>query len=493
MTSWTVGQLLEATGGELVPPPVWSAGGRRLTGVSLAVGQQTSGGMVTGNPTLRPVSGISLDSRRLQPGEAFVAIRGLRFDAHDFLPEAIARGAACLIVARLPEPLPSVATILVPDTVQALGAIAAFHRARCPIPVIAVTGSCGKTTTKELIAHLLQVSRRVLKTQGTENNHIGLPLTVLKLTASHEVAVVELGSNHPGEIAYLANIARPTVAVITNVGPAHLEFFGSLDGVRREKVSLVEALGPGGWAIVPGDQLDVLLEAKSRLAPGARLMTFGTSTQCGIQADDIRREDRGLSMRVRDVPGRFALPLLGLHNLENALAALACVKALGIPLESVQEPLRRFEPLPWRSQLIQANGITIVNDCYNANPLSFARALEIFRDLSVRRKVLIAGDMLELGEDAPLAHQTIGRLATQVGVDVVVAVGSFAAEVAKGAATGDHITPMTCRTVEELQDLLPTILQAGDGLLIKGSRKLQLEQVTEFLLQRFSNHEQCNQ
>jgi UDP-N-acetylmuramoyl-tripeptide--D-alanyl-D-alanine ligase len=461
MTSWTVGQLLEAIGGELVT-------GDRMT----------------------PVSGVSLDSRRLAPEEAFVAIRGHRFDAHDFLPEAIARGAACLIVARLPEPLPSVATILVPDTVRALGAIASFHRARCPIPVIAVTGSCGKTTTKELIAHLLQASRRVLKTQGTENNHIGLPLTLLKLTASHEVAVVELGSNHPGEIAYLANIARPTVAVITNVGPAHLEFFGSLDGVRREKVSLVEALGPGGWAIVPGDQLDVLLEAKSRLAPGARLMTFGTSTQCGIQADDIRREDRGLSMRVRDVPGRFALPLLGLHNLENALAALACMKVLGIPLESVQEHLRRLAPLPWRSQLIQANGITIVNDCYNANPLSFARALEIFRDLSVRRKVLIAGDMLELGEDAPLAHQTIGRLAMQVGVDVVVAVGSFAAEVAKGAATRDHITPMTCRTVEELQGLLPTILQAGDGLLIKGSRKMQLERVTDFLLQHYGYTEE---
>jgi UDP-N-acetylmuramoyl-tripeptide--D-alanyl-D-alanine ligase len=260
MTSWTVGQLLDATGGELVTKDPVSDGADRMT----------------------PVKGVSLDSRRLQPREAFVAIRGPRFDAHDFIPEAVHRGAFCLIVSRLPTPLPPVPTILVPDTVNALGAIAAFHRARFHIPVVAVTGSCGKTTTKELIAHLLEPSSHVLKTRGTENNHIGLPLTLLNLSPSHDLAVVELGSNHPGEIASLAAIARPTMAVITNVGPTHLEFFGSLDEVRREKLSLLETRQPPGWAIVPGDQLDVLLEAKARLHPQTALMTFGTSSQCGL-------------------------------------------------------------------------------------------------------------------------------------------------------------------------------------------------------------------
>jgi len=457
MTNWTVAQLLAATQGALV-----------------------TGGLAVGG-----VSGISLDSRRLKPREAFVAIRGNRFDAHAFIPEAVARGTACLIVSQVPHPTPPIPTVLVPDTVRALGAIAAFHRRRFQIPVIAVTGSCGKTTTKELIAHLLSPTSRVLKTQGTENNHIGLPLTLLKLSESDEVAVVELGSNHPGEIGYLAAITRPTIAVITNVGPAHLEFFGSLDEVRREKLSLLEALEPGGTAILSGDQLDVLLQAKSRLHRQITLLTFGTSDQCGVQALEICRGAEGLSMRVRGVPGRFFVPLLGWHNVENALAALACVKVLGIPLESVQERLASFAPLPLRAELMQCNGITIINDCYNANPLSFARALEILRDLETRRKVVIAGDMLELGAHAPAAHRAIGRMCAQVGVHVLVAVGSFAAEVAKGATGQADIHTLVCRTVPEALSQLPLLLRDGDAVLIKGSRKLQLEQVTSFLLEHF--------
>jgi UDP-N-acetylmuramoyl-tripeptide--D-alanyl-D-alanine ligase len=269
-SAWTLAQLLEATQGELVSGP----------------SRDRTASLTT------PVSGISIDSRRLKPQEAFVAIRGARFDGHDFIPEAIERGAACLIVSGAggtPAPIP---TIRVSDTVRALGAFAAWHRRRFPIPVVAVTGSCGKTTTKELIAHLLHGgSDRVLKTQGTQNNQIGLPLTLLRLSSSHQVAVVELGSNHPGEIAYLAGIARPTVAVVTNIGPAHLEFFGSLEEVRREKLSLLEALGPDASAVIPGDQLEVLLEAKSRLHPHATLLTFGTSDQCGVQALEICRRD----------------------------------------------------------------------------------------------------------------------------------------------------------------------------------------------------------
>ena len=455
MSDWTVGRLVEATQGELV----------------------------TGDRS-HPVGGLSIDSRRLRPHDAFFAIRGPRFDGHAFVQDVAARGASCLIVSRLPDPIPPVPVIVVPETTRALGDAAAFHRRQFRIPVIAVTGSCGKTTTKELIAHLLSQDYEVLKTQGTQNNHIGLPLTLLGLSGSHDVAVVELGSNHSGEIAYLARIASPTIAVITNVGPAHLEGFGSLDEVRREKVSLLDALDPKGTAIVPGDQLEVLLQAKSRLGPQARLLTFGSSSQCGIQAEDIRREDNGLSVRLRGREGRFFIPVPGSHNVENTLAALTCVNALGISLEAVRNRLTSFSTLPMRSQLMRGPGVTVLNDCYNANPLSFARALETLKDLDVRRTVVVAGDMLELGACSHAAHEAIGRLAARLGIDVVVAVGSFAAAVAKGASESGRTTVVTCGTLEEVQQRLPSMLQDGDGVLIKGSRKLQLERITEWLLGR---------
>lgn len=462
MTPWTVGRLLEATRGELV----------------------------SGNPS-HAVGGVSIDSRRLQPQDAFVAIPGPRFDGHDFLQEAVARGASCLIVSRVPaSPLP-VATIQVADSIRALGDLAAFHRRRFQVPVIAVTGSCGKTTTKELIAHLLSQDRQVLKTHGTQNNHIGLPLTLLRLTPAHRMAVVELGSNHSGEIAYLSRIASPTVAVITNVGPVHLEFFGSLAEVRREKLSLLDALAPHGCAIVPGDQLEVLLEAKSHLPPNTSLLTFGTSSQCGIQAEAVQREPGGMSVHIRDAEGRFHVPVPGAHNVENTLAALACMKPLGIPLESVRERLATFVTLPLRSQLLRCNGFLLLNDCYNANPLSFARALDMLNELEVARTVVVAGDMLELGACSGAAHQAIGRLAAQLGIDLVIAVGSFAGDVAKGAAESGRTQAMTFDSVEALQERLPMLLQQGDGVLIKGSRKLQLERLTESLLQHAETHDGC--
>jgi len=455
MTTWTVGELLEATHGRLI------AGDRAGA-----------------------IRRICLDSRRVELHDAFLAIRGPRFDAHAFLPDVVARGASCVIVSHAPADSLPVPVIVVDDTVQALGALAAYHRRRFLIPVIAVTGSCGKTTTKEFIAWLLSQDRAVLKTRGTENNHIGLPQTLLQLTAAHEAAVVELGSNHPGEIAYLAQIAHPTIAVITNIGPAHLEFFKSLAEVRKEKLSLLKSVEPSGWAIVPGDQLEVVLEAKSHVSPQTHLLTFGTSDQCGIQAIDIRRQRGSASIRLRDVEGEFIVPVPGSHNVENALAALACMRAVGGSLESVRERLRAFTTLPMRSELVQTSSLTIVNDCYNANPLSFARALEVLRDLETRRKVLIAGDMLELGPFASAAHQAIGRLAAQCGVDLVIAVGAHAHEVVHGASSEKTVETLTYDTIEELIPQLPQMIREGDGVLIKGSRKVRLEQVSDALRER---------
>lgn len=455
-TGWTVPQLLEATGGRLVR-------GRAEASASA----------------------ISIDSRRLAPGDAFVAIRGARLDGHRFIDEAVRRGASCLVVSSPSEAStlpPALPVILVEDTTAALGALARFHRRRFSGSVVAVTGSCGKTTTKELAAHLAGGAGAVLKTAGTQNNHIGVPLTLLQLSSSHQIAVIELGSNHPGEIAYLSSLVEPDVALITNVGPVHLEFFGSLVGVLQEKLSLVEGLRPDGCMVLPGDQIEICLEASRRAPPGVRRVTFGTSDRCDLQALDVQSAAEGMLIRLRDHLSRWMVPLVGYHNVENTLAALACVWALGVPLSTAKERLRSFTPVPLRSELVRCGGLTILNDCYNANPLSFARALETLNALEVSRRVAIVGDMLELGDYATPAHQAIGRLATQLGIDTVIAVGEYAEDVALGARERRGNGVVTYRTVQELLDGLPGMLRDGDGLLIKGSRKLSLERVTDFLL-----------
>jgi UDP-N-acetylmuramoyl-tripeptide--D-alanyl-D-alanine ligase len=457
---WTVPRLLEATGGRLL------------------------GGSATA-----PIGGIAIDSRRLQPGEAFVAITGRRLEGHDFLDDALDRGASCLIVSReisCANGSSDVPVIRVPETTIALGHLARAHRRRFPNPIIAVTGSCGKTTTKELIAHLLGGPERVLKTEGTQNNHIGVPLTLLRLSGSHAFAVIELGSNHPGEIAYLASLAQPDVAVLTNVGPVHLEFFGTLAGVLQEKLSLLDALSSEGTAVMPGDQLDVCLEASKRLPPSVRRVTFGTSDRCDLQALDLQAAPWGTWMRLRDHLGRWTIPLMGYHNAENALAALACVWALDAPLAQARERLATVEAVPLRSQVLKCGGITILNDCYNANPLSMARAMETLCQLDVRRRVAVLGDMLELGSHAATAHHAIGRLAAQMGVDVVLGVGEYAEVVVQGAQESperEGVELVTYPTVAALMKELPAMLHEGDGVLIKGSRRLRLEQVTEHLLQ----------
>jgi UDP-N-acetylmuramyl pentapeptide synthase len=269
------------------------------------------------------------------------------------------------------------------------------------------------------------------------------------------------------------------------VGPAHLEFFGSMTEVLHEKLSLLEVLPPDGAAILPGDQLDVCLEAQHYLDPNVRVVTFGTTERCDLQAVDVRRSEEGMTVRLRDQVGYWVVPLLGYHNVENALAAVACLWALGLPLSAAKRRLATFETIPLRTQLIRCNGLTILNDCYNANPLSFARALETLRDMAVKRKVAIVGDMLELGSYAPSAHQAIGRLATQLGIDAVIAVGQYAECVAQGVREVRAAGVTTYRTVAELLHSLPEILQQGDGLLVKGSRKLNLEQVTDFLLRYY--------
>lgn len=450
--------------------------------------EAAKGCLINGSASAQ-VGSISIDSRTLSEAQVYIAIQGKRFDGHAFVEDALHRKASCLIVSQEPHltnGFSAVPTILVNDTTEALASIARFHRRRLGLPIVAVTGSCGKTTTKDLIAHLLSHSKRVFKSPGSQNNHIGVPMALLQLTNDHEVAVIELGSNHHGEIAHLASIVEPNIALITNVGPAHLEFFGSISEVLREKLSLLSALPPDGSAILPGDQLDVCLEAVSRLHPSVRVVTFGTSERCDIQGTDIQRRDQAMAVRLRDQMGQWLVPLVGYHNVENALAAIACSWALGVPLSDTKDRLSSFPPIPLRSEVIQHKGITILNDCYNANPLSFARALETLRDLKVNRRIAVVGDMMELGDYTESSHQAIGQLAAQYEIDVIIAFGEYADHVADGVSQVRKDSVMLCRTNKQLRELLAATIREGDGILIKGSRSLRLEDITHWLVDSFN-------
>ena len=454
---WTLAELLEATGGELhqaVPAGQFDA--------------------------------VRIDSRAVHRGDIFVAIRGHRFDGHVFVGDAVSAGAGCVIVERgtaIPSEAARVSVIFVPDTIASLAALARFHRRKLKPTVVAVTGSCGKTTTKDLIAHLLGGEAEVLKSQGTQNNHIGVPMTLLSLQPRHRLAIVEMGTNHPGEIASLAAIAEPDVAVITNVGPAHLEFLGSIEGVMREKLSLLDKLPATGCAVLPGNQLDVCLEALQRLPAGVRVVTAGTTDGNDLQAVEDGHTSQGVTMRLRDLPHTWQIPLFGAHNVENALMAVACAWALGVPLSVARARLASATVSPQRSEIVRCGSMTILNDCYNANPLSVARALETLRDMDVERRIAVVGDMLELGDFAPSAHEAVGRMASRFGIHTVLAVGQFAECVASGARDAAFEVSVF-ETVDDLLGRLAEVVRPGDGILVKGSRKLQLERVTSFLLER---------
>jgi UDP-N-acetylmuramoyl-tripeptide--D-alanyl-D-alanine ligase len=426
--------------------------------------------------------GVAIDTRTLEAGEAFVALQGERFDGHAFLAQAEARGAACLIVSHLPaDNRPHIPVIVVADTAVALADLARAHRRRLNKTVIAVTGSCGKTTTKDLIAHILGGEGLVLKSQGTQNNHIGVPLTLLRLQPEHRYAVVELGSNHPGEIAALADIAQPNLAVITNVGPAHLEYFGSLMGVLQEKLSLLSALSEDGTAILPGDQLDVYLEAPRFLPERCRVIHFGTQEHCTVRLQHVRWGAEGLALQLDAALGAWHVPLVGAHNAENALAAIACTWALGLPMAQIKARLENCVTPPMRSELIRLEGIHLLNDAYNANPLSCARALETLLELPSNRRIAVLGDMLELGDYAPAAHQAIGRMAAKLGIHWVVAVGEYARYVAEGVRETRSEGVDVCRDAGEALACIKPHLRSGDSVLIKGSRRLGLESITESL------------
>lgn len=428
-------------------------------------------------------TGVSTDSRRVSAGEVFFALRGPSFDGHAFVAEAALKGAVAAVVekaaspAGLPEPF---ALIEVADTLRALGELASRVRGLSRIPFVAVSGSAGKTTTKEMIASILSVSRNVLKTEGNKNNLIGLPLTIFGLTTAHEAAVVELGISEPWEMERLVNICRPDVAVLTNIGRGHLKTLGSLEGVARAKGALFTLLPPHAvrvvniddpWAVKLSEGFDNRVTYSIR--EKADVTVNSCRTEAGLAGMEVVYGIRGKAL-----PVRFSSP--GAANVINGAAAAAAALALGVPLEEMRAGLEGFRAIKGRMLVLKADGFVVLDDTYNANPESMASAL---RTLSGARgrKVAVLGEMLELGEGSEAEHENIGRLAGELKVDLVVAVGPSSSIVAGGAkkagvkdayAFGDRI---------EALPALKGLVREGDTVLVKGSRGVALEYVVEGL------------
>ena len=449
------------------------------------------------------VAGISIDSRSLGVGEAFFAIRGERLDGHGFLRDAVGRGAACLVIHSVPDDLPpGVPVVLVDETTKALGRLAAWHRQRFSIPVAAVTGSNGKTTTKEMMAAVLGALGPVLKPQSSFNNQWGLPLTLLKLTAEHRAAALELGTNRPGEIATLAEIARPTIAAVTTVSSAHTEFLGSLDEVQREKSALVRAVPAAGAVVLNADDPRVL--AMGAATP-ARIWTFsalgsarGSALGNALGAADIRAAGQvadtseGVSFVLETSQGRRAVRLhfAGRHNVTNALAAAGVGLALGLPLERIVQGLEAARPAKGRCVWRRAGALRILDDTYNANPVSVLAALDTLgTSAGGMRRVVVLGDMLELGPIAEAEHRAMGRAVAASGAAEFVGLGRscrIAVEAAReaGLAESHHADTFEDSVAHLLKRLAP-----GDAVLVKGSRGMRMERVVDALLARFGGED----
>jgi UDP-N-acetylmuramoyl-tripeptide--D-alanyl-D-alanine ligase len=437
----------------------------RLRPIARAMNGQLSPGELDG-----PVAGISTDTRTLKRGDLFFALRGAAYDGHAFLDEAFAKGAVAAVVDR-PADGPCV---MVPDTLRALGELAAAWRMTLPARVVGVAGSNGKTTTKDMIGHILAPDRRVVKAQGSFNNSVGVPLTLFQADASTEVAVLEVGTNHPGEMAALGRLARPDLAVLVSIGAEHLEGLGSIEGVAAEEMSFLDHLRAGGAAVVHDDLL-ILTRLK---LPWCRTTVFGFGDRA-----DLRPSEVGPGMRfvVRGV--EFVLGLLGEWNLQNALAAAAACERLGVPLEESALRLRDFKGPKMRMERLTLAGVTILNDAYNSNPESAMRAVREFgRFQTGGRRVAVIGDMRELGEHSERYHRDLGRALAETPVDVVVAVGAAAGAVVDEAAPAQERHRFA--SVEDVRPHLGSLVREGDAVLLKGSRSVGLERLVKWMGER---------
>ena len=438
---------------------------------------QAAGGLLQADKDIK-VTSLSTDTRTLKPGALFVAIRGERFDGHHFAVDAVNKGAVLILAQKDGGLDRNIPAIYVDDTVEALGSLAAAYRSLFNIPVVAVTGSVGKTSTKEMIAAVLSRDFNVHKTKGNLNNEIGLPLSVMALEDSHEAAVFEMGMSGFGEISRLSRIVRPDVAVITNIGISHIGRLGSRQNILKAKLEILEGMTPGGTVVLNGD--DELLSGLKGLLEQKTLL-YGIGEEADLQAGDLlSKGEEGVSFSLHTHEGDVPLfvPAPGMHNVHNALAAVAVARILKMKEDRIREGLAAYTGERLRMCIEDYDGIKVINDCYNAAPNSTQAALEVLKDIGRdHRKWAVLGDMLELGDWSEQAHLEIGKLTALIEADYLVAVGCYASWYIRGAELEktDGLEKVLFEKASDAADYIRSHAREGDVMLFKGSRRMQLD------------------
>jgi UDP-N-acetylmuramoyl-tripeptide--D-alanyl-D-alanine ligase len=454
--------------------------------------EAVQGSWISGDPD-KVMTGISTDSRSLTPGEFFIPIKGDNFDGHDYILKAVGRGASGFFIQKGYklnglESRKDIAVIEVPDPKYAMGELAKKYLKKFNVEIIGITGSNGKTSTKEMIASILEKAMPILKNEGSFNNDIGVPLTVFKLTRLHKVLVTEIGMNHAGEIRRLVSICPPDIGVITNVGEAHIEFFGSLAKIAEAKYELLEEMTEKNIAVLNAD--DARVAAFSKRTKAASVF-FGTNGhKATFWASDIQFNKNPWGVKfILHTPGGetdVLLPILGEHQVSNALAATAAVWQILPDLNVIKKGLESFKPAKMRMQLIPVKGFTLINDAYNANPRSMASALDTLNKLEPEgKKWIVLGDMRELGEQGESSHREIGKKVVLSGdVDYLLTVGQSAHWIAEGAReeAGDATRVIEFSNNQEVIDYLKNNLESGDLVLLKASRKMEFEKISDAIL-----------
>ena len=433
--------------------------------------------------------GISIDSRTAKPGDAFIALRGENFDGHRFIPAAQKAGCVFAVVEYIPENC-TLPCILVKDTREALGKFARAYKNIFRPLTLAVTGSVGKTTTKQFIFSVLDTKYQTNVTKGNFNNEIGLPLTLLNLNADHRTLLLEMGMNHKGEISYLSRLAEPDIAVITNIGSAHIENLGSREGIRDAKAEIIEGMHTGGILLLNADE-PLLADIK---ADGITKIYIGTENKnATYTATNIRMYDDymlfDICLHGNEIFCDIKIHVIGKHNIYNALAAAVCGMLLGISEENIREGLLRFTPADMRQSMTTRNGMTVIEDCYNASPESMRAGLNVLCHTAKAKKlrpVAVLGDMKELGQVSAKAHFSVGAYAAQCGIQKLITFGSDAVGIAKGAMENgmnenDILVIENTENAENAVTLLKSILKEGDAVLFKASRAVALERLIRLL------------
>jgi UDP-N-acetylmuramoyl-tripeptide--D-alanyl-D-alanine ligase len=453
------------------------------------------GATVTGRPDAgKPgaqashVTGVSTDSRTVKPGDCFFALPGENFDGHDYVPQVLSKGAACAVVSRDVKGAPGL-VLKVRDTISALGDLAREHRRTNAFKVVAITGSVGKTTTRQIVHHVLSGRFRTHQAQKSFNNNIGLPLTLLSAQPEEEIIIAELGANHPGEIAGLTRIALPDIAVVTNAHPAHLEGFGNLATIICEKLSIAEALSSDGTFIVNGDIEPLAAAARSL---GRPFRTFGKSPGADYRAEQIACSGTSSVFTIRGT--RVHLPLPGPGNVENALAAWAVCDQFGLTPGDFAKAVEGLSAVSMRAETLQVGTLTVLNDCYNANPASMKNALAMLANLGSccdsnrnRRLVFLCGQMAELGSQTEALHAELGVAAAEAGVDLLVAVGEAPKTTARVARETSRrgLQTMCFDDTQSLCEHIQEFIREDDIILVKGSRTARLERVVQELIKDY--------